>query len=103
VTTVEIELPAGFDVKACGSCSSPIVWLANLDNGRTFAAVVDPENRSRFKLHECKALQSPIVWRALSATPTAHQHEINAAGRLAVERAIQSKSSTEGDRDAEVH
>ena len=100
MTTVEIELPAGFEIKACGSCSSPIVWLANLDNGRTFAAVVDPENRSRFKLHECKALQSPIVWRALSATPTAHQHEINAAGRARAVEAIKSKSADEKENEA---
>ena len=95
MTTVEIELPPGFDVKACGSCMRPLLWLANLDNGRTFAAVVDPEDRTRFELHRCKPLQSPLVWRALSATPTAHQHEINAAGRELVERAIQSKSVTD--------
>jgi hypothetical protein len=44
---------------------NPLIWLANLDNGRTFAAVVDPDDRSTFHLHRCQPLQAPATWRQL--------------------------------------
>ena len=91
-----IQIPEPPDVTVCGSCMRALIWLYSFRTGQTFSVVVDDTDRTgTLHIHRCKPLQSPIVWRALSATPTAHQHEINAAGRARAVEAIKSKSVTD--------
>jgi hypothetical protein len=97
VTRVEIDVPDMASVGACGACSRPLIWLANLDNLRVFAAVVDDHDRTILHLHRCKPLQAPATWKALAAVPAPDQALRNAAGRALAEEALKNKDRTEGD------
>lgn len=79
---IEINPPAEFAVKACASCQRPLVWLANLDNGRVFAAVVDDTQRDRLLLHRCRPLQEPATWRSLDHGDPPNQTYIEARKAL---------------------
>jgi hypothetical protein len=89
VSKVEIDVPDMASVGACGACSSALVWMANLSNGRVFSVVVDETDRTRFQLHGCKSLQEPATWKHLPhrTTPSAEY--------LAAREALKSKSSTD--------
>ena len=94
-----IEIPEPPDVGACGACMHPLRWLWDPTIVAWVAFVPGPSLRTP-ELHGCRPLQAPRTWRALSATPTAHQHEINAAGRARAVEAIKSKSADEKENEA---
>lgn len=91
-----IQIPEQPTVTACGSCQKALHWLWSQEKQEWVALVSGPD-RWTPQWHRCRPLQAPGTWRALAAVPDPDQPARNAAGRQAVEQALKSKSSNEGE------
>lgn len=78
------------NVAGCASCG-PLIWLYSPRRAAWVAFIAAPAaGPHALRPHPCRHAQDLPTWRDLQTAPTPQQHEINAAGRRAVEQALKN-------------
>jgi hypothetical protein len=87
-----MEIPDPPTTAACASCG-PLVWLWSARRAVWVAFNPAPAEDRPHALnpHPCRHAQDTTTWKSLAAVPDPGQADINAAGRAAVDAALNNK------------
>jgi hypothetical protein len=95
-----MEIPDPPTTAACASCG-PLVWLYSARRV-VWVAFIQAAAETRphaITPHPCRHAQDQTTWKSLAAVPDPGQADINAAGRAAVDAALNNKiAPTEGEQ-----